>query len=61
MTRPLFRGKITRTSLPRIIDIMSWGTIKAGDELQAKGHDEKAVLLENGNVKTDHGEESLQM
>ncbi len=39
-----------RTKLPRIVDMLSWGVVKAGDQLKARGRDSWAELLENGHV-----------
>lgn len=47
---------ITRTQLPKIKDMLSWGVVKPGDTLVARGCTEEATLLSNGHV-TYHGEE----
>ncbi len=49
-------GSITRTVLPKIRDMLSWGVVSAGDMLIAKGYNEEVELLINGHV-TYNGEE----
>lgn len=42
---------ITRRSLPKIDSMMSWGIVKPGAQLVAKGKADEAVLQSNGQVK----------
>ncbi len=52
--KPLNRNKkkdITRRSLPKIDAMMSWGVVKPGTHLVAKGKTDEAILQENGQVK----------
>ncbi|MFP3472556.1 hypothetical protein R0J90_21110, partial [Micrococcus sp. SIMBA_144] len=42
--------KITRRSLPKIDVMLEWGVVKAGDVIVAKGKEDEAVLLSDGNV-----------
>lgn len=51
---------ITRRSLPKIDSMLEWGIVSAGDMIVAKGTDKEAQLLENGQVKTIRGIESMQ-
>lgn len=53
-------GSIERTVLPKIKDMLSWGVVKAGDVLIAKGTDEEATLLANGHVSINDEEMSMQ-
>jgi len=48
---------MTRRSLPKIDDMLEWGAVKAGDIIVAKGREDEAELLANGNVKANDGEE----
>ena len=52
--------KITRRSLPRIDSLLEWGVVKAGDVIVAKGTEEEAILLKNGNIVANDEEMSLQ-
>ncbi len=50
-----------RRSLPKIDAMLEWGVVKPGDVIVAKNHEsEEGVLLENGNVKVDGQEMSMQ-
>lgn len=52
--KPLNRNKkkdITRRSLPKIDTMISWGVVKPGTQLVAKGKTDEAILQENGQVK----------
>lgn len=42
---------ITRRSLPKIDAMMSWGIVKPGAQLVAKGKPDEAILQDNGQVK----------
>lgn len=48
-----------RTSLPKITDMLSWGIVKPGDQLKAKGRESWAQLLENGHVMADGEEKTM--
>lgn len=48
-----------RRSLPRIDVMLDWGVVKAGDIIVAKGRDNEAQLLENGNVLVNAEKMSL--
>jgi hypothetical protein len=50
----------TRRSLPRIDAMLGWGVVKEGDIIIAKGKDDEATLLANGNVQANGEEMSLQ-
>lgn len=49
----------TRRSLPKIDAMLDWGVVKAGDIIVAKGREDEATLLENGNVTVEGKEMSL--
>lgn len=51
---------ITRRQLPKIDTMLSWGVVKKGDIIVAKGMKEEATLLENGKVMVKEKEESIQ-
>lgn len=51
---------ISRRSLPKINDMLEWGVVKAGDTIVAKGREEEAKLLANGNVEVNGEEISMQ-
>lgn len=51
---------ITRRSLPKIDAMLEWGIVAEGDIIVAKGTNEEAELLANGQVKTSTGTESMQ-
>ncbi|SFD42186.1 hypothetical protein SAMN05216238_101267 [Lentibacillus persicus] len=51
---------ITRRSLPKIDEMLEWGAVKAGDIIVAKGREDEAELLENGNVSVNGEETSMQ-
>lgn len=48
-----------RRSLPKIDAMLDWGVVKAGDIIIAKGRDDEAILLKNGNVTAEGKEMSL--
>ncbi|GAA4867907.1 hypothetical protein GCM10023310_54460 [Paenibacillus vulneris] len=48
-----------RRSLPKIDEMLQWGVVKEGDIIVAKGRDDEATLLSNGNVRVDGKEKSL--
>ena len=50
---------ITRRSLPKIDAMLDWGVVKVGDIIVAKGREDEATLLENGNVTVEGKEMSL--
>ena len=52
---------IKRKSLPRIDSLLDWGVVKAGDIIIAKGKDNEAELLKNGNVMVNGHEKSMQV
>lgn len=54
------RKKMTRRSLPKIDLMLEWGVVKEGDTIIAKGREDEAVLLSNGNVMIDGEERSMQ-
>lgn len=49
----------TRRSLPKIDTMLDWGVVKAGDIIVAKGREDEAALVKNGNVLVDGKEMSL--
>ena len=51
---------ITRQTLPKIDMMLEWGVVKQGDIIVAKGRDDEAPLLSNGNVMVNGVEKSLQ-
>lgn len=51
---------ITRRSLPKIDEMLEWGVVKAGDIIVAKGREDEAALLANGNVEVNGEELSLK-
>lgn len=55
------KGKsYNRKSLPKIDGMLSWGVVKQGDVILAKGREDEATLLGNGNVEVDGEEMSMQ-
>ena len=48
-----------RRILPTIKDMLTWGVVKPGDIIQAKGYDSEGILLENGHIVIDGEEMSL--
>ena len=50
----------SKTSLPKIDQMLEWGVIQAGDIIIPKGRSEEATLLESGQVRTADGEMSMQ-
>ncbi|WP_337032246.1 hypothetical protein [Paenibacillus illinoisensis] len=52
--------RITRRSLPKIKSMIEWGVLKDGDVLITKEHNKEAILLQNGKVKVDDKDVSLQ-
>lgn len=52
--------KITRRSLPKIDLMLDWGVVKEGDIIIAKGTNNEAELLVNGNVVVNGEEMSMQ-
>ena len=50
----------SKTTLPKIDDMLEWGVVQAGDIIIPKGRSEEAVLLESGQIRTSQGEMSLQ-
>ena len=53
--------KITRRSLPKIDMLLQWELVKAGDIIIAKGKEDEATLLANGNVNVNGVEKSMQV
>lgn len=53
--------KITRRSLPKIDMLLEWELVKAGDIIIAKGKEDEATLLANGNVNVNGVEKSMQV
>ena len=51
---------IKRRSLPRVVDMLEWGVIKAGDIIAAKNKESEAELLPDGGVRVDGIEQSMQ-
>jgi len=54
------KRSISRRILPKIGTMLSWGVVKEGDIIVAKGRDNEATLLANGNVMVNGEEKSLQ-
>ena len=54
------KRSISRRILPKIGTMLSWGVVKEGDIIVAKGRDNEAKLLANGNVMVNGKEKSLQ-
>ena len=52
--------KIARRSLPKIDLMLDWGVVKEGDIIIAKGTNNEAELLVNGNVVVNGEEMSMQ-
>ena len=50
----------SRQALPKINTMLSWGVVKPGDIIVAKGRDDEATLLANGNVIVNGEEKSMQ-
>jgi hypothetical protein len=46
--------------LPKIDTMLKWGVVKEGDTIVAKGKEDEATLLANGNVIVDEREISMQ-
>lgn len=44
-----------KTQLPKIVSMLRWGVVNAGDTLVAKNTDEEAELLADGNVRLASG------
>ncbi|MCG8483055.1 MAG: hypothetical protein MJA31_07075 [Clostridia bacterium] len=53
-------SQITRRALPKIDKMLEWGVVKEGDMIIAKGREDEAKLLSNGNVLVDNTEMSMQ-
>ena len=45
--------------MPKIDAMLDWGVVKVGDIIVAKGREDEATLLENGNVTVEGKEMSL--
>lgn len=54
------KKKVVRRNLPKIDTMLEWGVVKAGDIIVAKGREDEAVLLANGNIRIDEEEMSMQ-
>ncbi|MCM3163736.1 hypothetical protein [Metabacillus litoralis] len=54
------KKSITRRVLPKIDEMLEWGVVKAGDTIGAKGRDDEGTFLDNGNVKVNGEEISMQ-
>lgn len=50
------RGPISRTTLPKIKDMLGWGVVAAGDVLVASDTEEEATLQADGQVQLASGE-----
>ena len=50
----------SKTTLPKIDQMLEWGVVNAGDIIAPKGRTEEATLLASGQIRTDDGEFSLQ-
>lgn len=50
------RSGISRTRLPKIKDMLSWGVVSAGDVICAKFAEDEAILQEDGQVQMASGE-----
>ena len=59
MKRPAGVRQVTK--LPRIRDMLEWKVVSSGDVLVAKDSTAEAVLLENGHVKYENEEMSMQV
>lgn len=59
---PVYKSKkdITRRNLPKIDAMLSWGVVREGDVILAKGKGDEAILLSNGNVNVKGKELSMQ-
>jgi hypothetical protein len=55
------RKGITRRTLPKIDKMLAWGVVKEGDIIVAKGREDEAILLANGNDMVDGKEVSMQV
>ncbi len=53
--------KIKRKSLPKIDLMLEWGVVKENDIIVAKGREDEAKLLSNGNVLVNGVEKSMQV
>lgn len=51
----------TRRTLPKIDVLIEWGAVKSGDIIVAKGKEDEAELLANGNVLANDKELSMQV
>lgn len=51
----------TRRTLPKIDALLSWGAVKPGDVIVAKGREDEAVLQKNGNVNANGKIQSMQV
>lgn len=60
ITRKRNNGDISRRTLPKINDMLTWGIVSAGDIICAKDHDEEAVLQADGSVDVRGDLMSLQ-
>lgn len=59
-TNTLKKKSGTRRNLPRIDKLIEWGVVKPGETLYATDRKSKVILLENGNIENEQGnEESL--
>lgn len=56
-TKTLKKKSITRRNLPRIDKLIEWGVVNPGEALYTADKKNKATLLNNGNVRSGHGEE----
>jgi hypothetical protein len=54
------KKSFTRRTLPKIDMMLTWGVVKEGDIIVAKGREDEATLLANGNVMVDGKEKSMQ-
>ncbi|MFE5321665.1 hypothetical protein ACFQ88_23460 [Paenibacillus sp. NPDC056579] len=52
--------EFSRRSLPKIDSLLTWGVVKEGDVIVAKGKDDEAILQSNGNVLVNGDEQSMQ-
>ena len=59
MKRPVGERQVTK--LPKIRDMLGWKVVSPGDVLVAKDSSSEAILLENGHVKYDNEEMSMQV
>lgn len=54
------KKSLSRRSLPKIDMMLSWGVVKEGDTIVAKGREYEATLLANGNVLVNGMKKSMQ-